>query len=184
MRIEAQRWTLTLAAAAAAAGFALPAPASQAASRSWQDCGRAATKAAADGAGVPAALDADPGLRRIFAEPSASTTFDSVDRAYCADFDGDGDLDRAALYTCCTVSSPSPFVILRNRGTRFTIAYAKLASPVFRVRRAGRALVLREPRYSRSDANCCPSRYRDSALRWTGKRFKSNVRLRRAPRRG
>lgn len=50
-----------------------------------------------------------------------------------------------------------------------------------RIRRAGRALVVREPKYSPSDANCCPSRYRDRKLRWTGTRFESTIRIRRAP---
>jgi len=160
--------------------IAPPLSAAQAASRTWKGCSRVATKAAADVAGVPATLDGNPGLRRVFGDQAPSSTFTTVRRAFCADFDGDGDVDRAAMYACCTVSSPSPIVILRNNGTGFAIVYKRLGAPVFSFRRSGRALVLREPKYAASDANCCPSRIRSRRLRWTGSHFKSTVRTRHA----
>jgi len=167
--------------AVAAAAALLPPTAAQAASRNWHGCNRAATTFAANLAGVPAALDANPALRRVFGDQLPSATFSAVSRAYCADFDGDGDVDRAAQYVCCTVSSPSPFVVLRNTGASFAIVYKRFGAPIFRIRRSGRKLVLREPKYSSNDANCCPSRYRDRTLRWTGTRIKATTRIRRAP---
>ena len=171
---------LLVAAAAVIGALLLPTSAAQAASRNWHGCSKDATKIAADLAGVPAALDANPGLRSIFGDQLPSATFNAVYRAYCADFDGDGDVDRAAQYACCTVSSPSPVVILRNNGASFAIVYKRLRAPIFRIRRSGRKLVLREPKYSSNDANCCPSSYRDRTLRWTGTRIKATVRTRRA----
>lgn len=171
---------LLIAAAAAIGGLLLPASAAQAASRNWHGCSKDATTVAAATAGVPAALDADPGLRNIFEPQPPSATFTAVYRAYCADFDGDGDVDRAAMYACCTVSSPSPVVILRNNGASFAIVYKRLRAPIFRIRRSGRRLILREPKYSSNDANCCPSHFRDRTLRWTGSRIKATVRIRRA----
>ena len=176
------RGVLVCVGAAAAVGAALlPVTAAQAASRNWHGCNRTATTFVANFAGVPAALDANPGLRRTFGDQLPSATFSAVYRAYCADFDGDGDVDRAAQYACCTVSSPSPVVILRNNGASFAIVYKRFGTPIFRIRRSGRKLVLREPKYSSNDANCCPSRYRDRTLRWTGTRIKATTRIRRAP---
>ena len=166
--------------AVAVVGVALlPVAAAEGASRDWHGCGRDATKAAADLAGVPGVLDADPGLGEVFGGGRPSAVYNGVYRAYCADFDGDGDVDRAAQYVCCTVSSPSPVVILRNNTTSFAIVYKRLRAPVFRIRRGGRKLVLREPKYSPMDANCCPSYFRDRTLRWTGTRIKATVRVRR-----
>jgi len=181
MRVHTPRAVLRVVGAAAAVGAALlPVTAAEAASRDWHGCSRTATTVAASLAGVPAALDANPRLRSIFGDQLPSATFHTVYRAYCADFDGDGDVDRAAQYACCTVSSPSPVAILRNNGASFEIVYKRFGAPIFRVRRSGRKLVLREPKYSSNDANCCPSRFRDRTLRWTGTRIKATVRIRRA----
>jgi len=57
----------------------------------------------------------------------------------------------------------------------------RFGTPIFRIRRSGRKLVLREPKYSSNDPNCCPSRYRDRTLRWTATRIKATTRIRRAP---
>jgi hypothetical protein len=183
MRPAAYRRILGIVAAAALGALALPGGA-QAASRNWHGCGKAATQLAANLAGVPAALDADAGLARVFGDERPSVAYGSVYRAFCADFDGDGDLDRAAQYACCTVSSPSPVFILRSDVTTFAIAYKRLRAAIFRVRRSGRRLILREPKYSPNDANCCPSHYRDRTLRWTGTRFKVTTKIRRAPHAG
>ena len=117
--------------AVAAAAALLPPTAAQAASRNWHGCNRAATTFAANLAGVPAALDANPALRRVFGDQLPSATFSAVSRAYCADFDGDGDVDRAAQYVCCTVSSPSPFVVLRNTGASLRSSTSGSALPSF-----------------------------------------------------
>ena len=181
-RHETRGPLLLVAAAAAIGALLLPVTAAQAAaSRNWHGCSRTTTTVAANAAGVPAALDANPRLRSIFLDPPPSAEFPTVSGAYCADFDGDGDVDRAAMYSCCTVSSPSPVVILRNNGASFAIVYKRFGAPIFRIRRLGRKLVLREPKYSSDDANCCPSRFRDRTLRWTGSRIKATVRIRRAP---
>ncbi len=156
---------------------AAPAPA---ASRQWHACSKAATKAAAEQAGLPARMDADERLRSIFGEQLPSASLTSIGRSLCADYDGDGDVDRLAMYRCCTVSSPAPFAILRNDGATYAITYARLNDAIFAIRTAGRDVVEREPSYSRTDANCCPSRIRERRIHWTGKRFKTTVRLRKA----
>ncbi len=156
------------------------AAAAPAASRTWKPCDKAATKAAADQAGLPARMDGDARLRSVFGDDAPSTVLTTVSRSLCADFDGDGDLDRAALYKCCTVSSPSPIAILRKDGPGYAIAYARLNDAVFGLRTAGRDLVEREPKYARTDPNCCPSQIRERRIHWTGTRFKTTIRIRRA----
>ena len=151
-----------------------------AASRTWKPCSRTATKAAAERAGLPARIDADDRLRVIFAPGAPSSRLTSIGRSLCADYDGDGDVDRLALYRCCTVSSPAPFAILRKDGAAYAIAYARLRDAVFGIRAAGRDVVEREPKYARNDANCCPSLVRERRIHWTGSRFATSVRLRRA----
>ena len=125
-------------------------------------------------------MDADPRLREIFGGDAPSTVLKTITRSLCADYDGDGDVDRLALYGCCTVSSPAPFAILRNDRTGYAVAYSRLSDIVFAIRTAGRDLIEREPKYARSDANCCPSRIRERRIRWTGTRFSTTVRVRRA----
>jgi hypothetical protein len=155
----------------------LSAAPADAASRSWSDCGKAATTEAAAQAGLPARMDADPKLRAVFGEQPPSQTYTRATRAFCADFDGDGDVDRLGLYECCTVSSPAPFAILRNDGGRFAIAYARLSDVVFRMSPGrGRAIVVKTPRYAATDPNCCPSRLTERRITWTGSRFKSTTR--------
>jgi hypothetical protein len=171
---------------AAAATIALgatliAASAAPAASRNWKPCDKAKTKAAAGQAGLPARMDADPRLQTIFGDDAPSSVLKTITRSLCADYDGDGDVDRAALYKCCTVSSPSPIAILRNEGGGdYTIAFSRLDDAVFALRTAGRDLIEREPKYARSDPNCCPSQIRERRVHWTGKRFATTVRIRRA----
>ena len=176
------RTAFTVAVAAIALGAPLVmASASPAASRSWTPCSKAMTKAAAGQAGVPARMDADPRLQSIFGDEAPSSMLTAITRSLCADYDGDGDVDRAALYKCCTVSSPSPIVILRNEGGGdYAIAFARLSDAVFALRTAGRDLVEREPKYARTDPNCCPSQIRERRIHWTGTRFKTTIRIRRA----
>jgi hypothetical protein len=128
-------------------------------------------------------MDNDPKLQAVFSDTKPSTVYGAPNRALCADYDADGDLDRLAWYRCCTVSSPSPFVIVRNDGATFAIAYARWSDTVFSLRaREPRRLLERMPEYARTDPNCCPSRYRDRTIRWDGKRFRSTVRVVRARR--
>ncbi len=176
------RNAFTVAAAAIALGAPLVmASASPAASRSWAPCSKAMTKAAAGQAGVPARMDADPKLQSIFGDEAPSSMLTTITRSLCADYDGDGDVDRAALYKCCTVSSPSPIVILRNEGAGdYAIAFARLSDAVFALRTAGRDLIEREPKYARTDPNCCPSQIRERRIHWTGTRFKTTIRIRKA----
>jgi hypothetical protein len=169
------------AAAIALAALLTAAPAAPAASRTWKSCDKALTKAAAGQAGVAAWMDADPRLRSVFGGDDPSSVLKTITRSLCADFDGDGDVDRAALYKCCTVSSPSQIVILRNEGGGdYTIAFSRLNDAVFALRTAGRDLIEREPKYARTDPNCCPSQIRERLIHWTGKRFATTVRIRRA----
>jgi hypothetical protein len=165
--------------AAALAALMLAATPASAASRTWKPCSRTATKAAAERAGLPARMDADDRLRVIFGQDRPSSVLTSIGRSLCADYDGDGDVDRLALYRCCTVSSPAPFAILRRDGAAYAIAYARLHDTVFAIRASGRDLVEREPKYAREDANCCPSHVRERRIHWSDRRFETSVRLRR-----
>ena len=173
--------TSLIVAALTALLLAAGAQTASAASRTWRPCSKAATKAAAERAGLPARMDADARLRSIFGEDAPSSQLTSIGRSLCADFDGDGDLDRLALYRCCTVSSPAPFAILRKSGASYAIAYSRLNDAVITFSTAGRDLVEREPKYARTDANCCPSRVRERRIHWTGTGFATRVRIRAAP---
>jgi hypothetical protein len=173
--------SVKLIAAAACGAMLIASPAAPAASRTWNACDKALTKAAAGQAGVPARMDADPKLRAIFGNDAPSSVLKTISRSLCADYDGDGDVDRAALYKCCTVSSPSPIVILRNEGRGdYAIAFSRLHDAVFALRTAGRDLIEREPKYASTDPNCCPSQFRERRIHWTGRRFATTVRIRRA----
>jgi hypothetical protein len=164
--------TIALAAVLIGAGDA------SAARRDWHACSKTATKAAAEQAGLPARMDADASLRTVFGDVAPSSALTTVARSLCADFDGDGDVDRLARYTCCTVSSPSPVVILRRVGSGYAIVYARFDEAVFEVRGAGRDVIQEAPRYAPDDANCCPSKIRERRIRWTGTRFVTHVRIR------
>ena len=69
--------------------LAVLAPSASAASAKWRTCVKAPAEAAAEAAGLPAAMDADEDLRRIFGEQPPSETF-VLGRALCADYDRDG----------------------------------------------------------------------------------------------
>jgi hypothetical protein len=169
-----------LALLAASIACAAAAPGASAATARWWGCGTGPAATAAQAAGVPAALDADPGLRRVFGDDPPSSILEPY-RAFCADFDRDGDVDRALLYACCTVSSPGPYAILRNDGAgRFSVSYARLGDIVFSLRPRGGRLVVRSPKYGPADPNCCPSRLSVRVLRWTGTRWAGRVSVRRA----
>ncbi len=101
----------------------------------------------------------------------------SIVRRTCRDFDGDGDLDFAIQIACCTVSSPSLVVIYeRFDNGGWGIAYRRFAT-VFDFERQGRSLVITEPRYSGSDANCCPSRVAVRKIFHRPGRFTSTTRI-------
>ena len=80
-------------------------------------------------------------------------------------------------YQCCTVSSPAPWVVVRRQGSRWRIAYRRLHDTTFKLQGSGTSLKTTEPKYARSDANCCPSRLRIGWLRWTGSAFKRSFQL-------
>ena len=122
----------------------------------------------------------DPAARLLDVKPSR--VYKTPRTSLCGDFDGDGDADRAVHYQCCTVSSPAPWVVLRRQGSRWPIAYRRLHDTTFKLYGSGTSLMTTEPKYSRSDPNCCPSRLRIGRLRWTGAAFKRSFELRAAPR--
>jgi hypothetical protein len=161
------------------AACAFAGPNASAATAKWWACGKAGGAAAAQAAGFPAAMDADPRLRETFGDEAPSSVLNAR-RAYCADFDRDGDVDRAVMYTCCTVSSPSPYAILRNDATTWTTVYARLSDIVFQLAPRGGRLIARSPKYAATDPNCCPSRLSVRELRFTRGKWVGRVTVRRA----
>jgi hypothetical protein len=163
-----------------AALLTLAAPAEGA--ETWSTCSEADGDAAARSAGLARALNRDPTLRRVFSDVRPSRVYKAPRTSLCGDFDGDGDVDRAVHYQCCTVSSPAPWVVLRRRGARWRIEYRRLHDTTFKLYGNGASLMTTEPKYSRSDPNCCPSRLRIGRLRWLGTAFKRSFDIRTAPR--
>jgi hypothetical protein len=157
-----------------AALFSTPPPAEAA---TWTSCSKAVGNAAARSAGLARALDRDRSLRRVFSDVRPSTVYRRPRTSLCGDFDHDGDTDRAVHYQCCTVSSPAPWVVLRRRGSRWRIAYRRLHDTTFKVQGVSTSLMTTEPKYARSDPNCCPSRLRIGRLRWTGTAFRRSFQI-------
>jgi len=96
----------------------------------------------------------------------------SLQRVICEDLDGDGQDEMNALYTCCTVSSPSALGVFKAAPDgRWQLVHARLRGPIFKLERGDNQVVATEPVYSRSDSNCCPSRLREVKVGWTGTTF-------------
>ncbi len=96
----------------------------------------------------------------------------SLETVICEDFDRDGDDEMLVHYACCTVSSPSPVGIFqKDESGNWQLVWARARGAVFRVEEDDNAAIATEPVYSRNDANCCPSRLRDSRLGWDGRTF-------------
>jgi hypothetical protein len=143
----------------------------------WAKCSIARGNAAAHEAGLVRALDSDRSLKRVFGADRPSETYRRPSTSLCGDFDGDGVIDRAVHYQCCTVSSPAPWVVLRRRGSRWRIVFSRLHDTTFRLEGDGTNLVTTEPKYASTDALCCPSQLRIGTLRWTGSAFKRTFRI-------
>ncbi|HEV2821451.1 MAG TPA: hypothetical protein VGW11_13200 [Solirubrobacteraceae bacterium] len=110
-------------------------------------------------------------------QPYAELGEQSINRRTCRDLDGDGDVDFAIEVACCTVSRPSLVVIYERFGHGgFGIAYRRF-TPVRGFERQGRALIITEPRYAGSDANCCPSRIAVRKIFHRPGRFTSTTRI-------
>jgi hypothetical protein len=110
-------------------------------------------------------------------QPYADVGVRSVNSRTCRDLDGDGDLDFAIEIVCCTVSTPSLVVIYeRFDNGGWGIAYRRF-TPVRSFERQGRSIVITEPRYARSDANCCPSRIAVRKILHRPGRFTSITRI-------
>jgi hypothetical protein len=170
---------ISLALLAVLAGCAIAAPSASAVTAQWWACGKDTSGKAAQAAGLPAAMDADPKLHDVFGDQKPSSIL-RLYRSYCADFDRDGDVDRAVSYACCTVSSPGPYAILRHDPTGWTTVYARLNDVVFGFApRAGR-LIVRSPKYGPNDANCCPGAISTRTLRYRHGRWAGTVSVRRA----
>jgi hypothetical protein len=131
---------------------AIAAPTSSAVTAKWWPCGKQGSAKAAQAAGLPAAIDAEPHLQDVFSGEKPTSIL-QLYKSYCADFDRDGDVDRAVSYACCTVSSPGPYAILRHDPSGWTTVYARLSDVVFRFAPRGGRLVATSPKYSPSDAN-------------------------------
>jgi hypothetical protein len=143
----------------------------------WTKCSRIRGDAAARDAGLVAALNTDPNLKRAFAPQRPSDTYRRPSTSLCGDYDGDGITDRAVHYQCCTVSSPAPWVVLKRRGSRWRIVFRRLHDTTFRLQGEGTRLVTTEPKYAPTDALCCPSQLRIGTLRWTGTAFTRTFRI-------
>jgi hypothetical protein len=170
---------LTLALLAALTGGAILAPSAPAVTAQWWACGKRESAKAAQAAGLPAAMDADPRLQRIFGT-EAPSSIERLYRSYCADFDRDGDVDRAVSYACCTVSSPGPYAILRHDPAGWATVYARLSDVVFRFAPRGTRLVARSPKYGANDPNCCPGRISTRTLSYRHGTWVGSVSVRRA----
>jgi hypothetical protein len=170
---------ISLAFLAVLAGCAIAAPSASAVTAQWWACGKDASAKVAQAAGLPAAIDADPKLHDVFGEEKPSSIL-RLYRSYCADFDRDGDVDRAVSYACCTVSSPGPYAILRHDPTGWTTVYARLNDVVFSFVPHGGRLIARSPKYGPNDANCCPGHISTRTLRYSHGRWTGTVSVRRA----
>jgi len=96
-----------------------------------------------------------------------------VGKVICKDLTGDGVNDMSVLFQCCTVSSPSPFAIFKGSRTRgWKLAYNTTRILIFGVSTRGRNIILRSPRYRRTDGNCCPSSFRYYKVTYTKAHFK------------
>jgi hypothetical protein len=127
----------------------------------------------ASGGSLPGLADREAGGWQPYADSGER----SINRRTCRDFDGDGDLDFAVEVACCTVSSLSLVVIYeRFDNGGWGIAYRRF-TPVRGFERQGRSLVITEPRYSSSDANCCPSRIAVRKIFHRPGRFTSTTRI-------
>jgi hypothetical protein len=169
-----------LVAATLAAGALVAAPGAHGAT-AWKSCSKAQGDVVARQAGLSAALNRDLGLRGAFGKEKPSTVYKKPTTSLCGDFDGDGDVDRALHYQCCTVAAPAPWLVLRRQGTSWQIAYSRLHDTTFKLAGKGTRLETTEPKYADSDANCCPSNLRIGILRWTGTLFKRTLRIVAAP---
>src|SRR4051812_7253250 len=143
----------------------------------WKKCSARQGNIAAHAAHMTHALDSDRTLKRVFIGTRPSRVYRRPSTSLCGDYNGDGRTDRAVLYQCCTVSSPAPWVVLSHRRSGWHMVYKRLHDTTFRLQADGSDLLSTEPKYSRSDANCCPSRLRIGRLRWTGSRFKRTFRI-------
>src|SRR4051794_34787090 len=143
----------------------------------WQKCSAKQGNIAAHAAGLTHALDADRTLQRIFIGTRPSRIYRRPSTSLCGDYNGDGRTDRAVHYQCCTVSSPAPWVVLRHRASGWHIVFRRLHDTTFRLQADGVDLLTTEPKYSRRDALCCPSRLRIGRLRWTGRAFRRTFRI-------
>ena len=158
---------------------AIAAPSASAVTSQWWACGKRESAKAAQAAGLPAAMDADPKLQQVFGT-EAPSSIERLYRSYCADFDRDGDVDRAVSYACCTVSSPGPYAILRHDPTGWATVYARLSDVVFRFAPRGSRLVARSPKYGANDPNCCPGRISTRTLSYRHGTWVGTVSVRRA----
>ena len=170
---------ISLAFLAVLVGCAVAAPSSSAVTAKWWACGKDASAKAAQAAGLPAAIDADPQLRDVFGDEKPTSIL-RLYRSYCADFDRDGDVDRAVSYACCTVSSPGPYAILRHDPTGWATVYARLSDVVFRFAPHRGRLLAQSPKYGPSDANCCPGHIATRELRYSHGKWVGRVTVRRA----
>ena len=168
-----------LAGLAVLAAAAIAAPTSSAVTAKWWPCGKEGSANAAQAAGLPAAIDADPQLQHVFIGEKPTSIL-RLYKTYCADFDRDGDVDRAVSYACCTVSSPGPYAILRHDAAGWTTVYARLNDIVFRFTPRGSRMIVKSPKYGPSDPNCCPSRISTRELRYSHGKWVGRVTVRRA----
>jgi hypothetical protein len=144
----------------------IAAPTSSAVTAKWWPCGKEGSAKAAKAAGLPRAMDSDPKLQQIFSGEKPTSIL-QLYKTYCADFDRDGDVDRAVSYACCTVSSPGPYAILRHDANGWTTVYARLSDVVFRFAPRGGRMIVKSPKYGPNDPNCCPSRIATRELRFS-----------------
>jgi hypothetical protein len=95
-----------------------------------------------------------------------------VDTLICRDLTGDGKLDMAFTVFSGGTAGDTAWVVLRQSGEGWRVAFRQLDVYKVGLTRAGRDLVESMPVYRRNDANCCPSGGFDHRrLHWNGRTF-------------
>jgi hypothetical protein len=110
-----------------------------------------------------------------------------VDLVRCGDVTGDGAADAVYTLNGGGTAGATRFGVLRGDADG-TLGKRILDKPGYQVgiaRHSRKAFDVLQPYYRSTDANCCPSSFRQTRYTWTGSKFKAGKakKLKKAPRR-